>query len=240
MIVDDEPVARRRLCRLLSEDPELEIAAECEGGREALKALSECPTDVLFLDVQMPEMDGLAVVRAIPPARLPVIVFVTAFDRYAIQAFELHALDYLMKPFRRERLAAAVERAKRHAALHDSAAFRTRFNAMDSRLIVRDGRSTVILDCGEIDWIEGASNYACVHCGATTHVVRETLTGLEARLKDSGLVRIHRSAIVNPRQVRSVTASINGDHLVTLRTGARLTMSRRYRDRLPRLLGDGN
>ncbi len=236
MIVDDEAIARQRLCRLLAEDPEVEITAECADGREALQVLSETETDVVFLDVEMPELDGFGVVRALPAERLPVVVFVTAYDHYAIQAFEAHALDYLLKPFRRERLLHALERARQQAALRDPTTFRKRFSSMDNRLIVRDGRNLMFLDLAEVDWIEGAGNYACVHCGSSTYIVRETLTHLESRLKGTALVRIHRSSIVNSLRVRSIRPWINGDHHVMLKDGTRLTLSRRYGDRLQQLI----
>jgi two-component system LytT family response regulator len=237
IIVDDEAVARQRLLRLLSLDPDVCVIAECCDGREALQALLDTPADLLFLDVQMPEMDGFAVLNALPPQRIPVVVFVTAYDSYAIRAFEASAVDYLLKPFHRERFAKAVERAKTQVSLRNLAEYRRRIHdlsavAGDSRLAIRSGRNIVLLEHSEIDWIEAASNYVCVHCGKTTHIVRESLNSLEKRLGGGQFVRIHRSTIVNSARIREIRPAINWDCRVFLKDGTEVALSRTFRDRL--------
>ena len=191
VVVDDEAIARRRLCRLLGQNPEIDLIAECCEGREAVQVLLESEVDLLFLDVQMPEMDGFQVLRAVPAERTPVIVFVTAYDKYAIEAFEASATDYLLKPFHEERFAKALARAKAQAR-------RTRRRS--GQLTVRSGRNVILLNHAEIDWIEAANNYVCVHCGTAVHIGRETLARVEtAPLQPA--VRAHSP--VGDRQFRA-------------------------------------
>jgi two-component system LytT family response regulator len=237
IIVDDEAMARQRLCRLLGCDPDIDIVAECADGAEAVNVLLDTAADLLFLDVQMPGMDGFAVLRAVPSERIPVVVFVTAYDSYAIQAFEASAVDYLLKPFHRARFTQALERAKSQVFLRglDRARRRIRDLAQaqrDSRLVVRSGRSILLLPHDEIDWIEAAGNYVCVHCGVETHIARETLAGIEERIESGQFIRIHRSAIVNSKRVREIRPAYNGDYRVFLKDGTRLTLSRTYGDKL--------
>jgi two-component system LytT family response regulator len=205
--------------------------------------LQDNAADLLFLDIQMPEMDGFAVLRATPPERLPVVVFVTAYDEYAIQAFEANAIDYLLKPFHRKRFFKALERAKQQANLRDLDQHRRRVRSvsesqLEPRLAIRSGRHTILLKPMEIDWIEAADNYACLHCGGKSHIVRETLASLETRLDRAAFVRIHRSAIVNSARVRELHPSCNGDYRVVLLDGTCLTLSRTHGEKLEVLLSD--
>ncbi|MFN7921784.1 MAG: LytTR family DNA-binding domain-containing protein [Bryobacteraceae bacterium] len=226
VIVDDEAMARQRLTRLLESDPGIEIAAECADGPEALEVLEREVVDLLFLDIQMPEMDGFAVLDALPRGCSPVVVMVTAYDKYAIRAFEARALDYVLKPFHRERFGRALDRAKAQVAL-------LRRNgpapASTQPLTLRTGRSVVLVTPGEIDWAEAAGNYVCVHAGGVTHVARETLASLLGRLSGGNFVKIHRSVIVNTERIREVAPVASGDYSVLLRDGTRLAGSRTYR-----------
>jgi two-component system LytT family response regulator len=231
VVVDDEAVAVRRMCRLLADDPEVEVVAECCDGKEALQVLLTYPVDILFLDVQIPELDGFEMLRALPEDRLPVVVFVTAYDQYAIEAFEASATDYLLKPFHRERFAKALGRAKARVPAGQALAAGS---AAGSQLVIRTGRSVVLLNYAEIDWIEAANNYVCVHCGSTVHVTRETLAGIERRLPGRRFARIHRSLIVHLAHVRTIEPLANGDGRVVLRDGTRLAFSRTFRENLER------
>ena len=248
LVVDDEPVARRRVRRLLSAEPDVEVIGECGDGRSAIEAIRTLRPDLVFLDVQMPDADGFEVLRALTAGDpMPAIIFVTAFDHYALAAFEVHALDYLLKPFDRGRFARAVARAREHlggraesrddqriAGLLTEVRGKTRFLV---RFVVRaDGRVRLI-DAADIDWIEAADNYVVLHAGATTHVVRDTMARLEGELDPEAFVRIHRSAIVRIDRIVELRPSFHGDFAVSLRDGTRLTLSRTHRARVEALLG---
>lgn len=242
IIVDDESLARRRIRDLLVPDPEIEVVGECANGPQALRALADHEPDLMFLDIQMPEMDGFAVLRAIPRRHVPVIVFVTAHDRYALSAFEASAVDYVLKPFNRARFLQAVGRAKIFCSGANAAGFRENIAHLlsaDSRLKVRSGRGVQLIPLSEIDWIEAANNHACVHCSLTTHIVRETLRSLETRLGSGQFARIHRSIIVNLSSVREVRPAVNGDALVVLGDGTQLPASRTFSENLAPLLSSG-
>ena len=227
MIVDDEAMARRRLHRLLSLDPSVSIVAECAGAVEALQVLRRGHIDLLFLDISLPEMDGLALLRALPTEIAPAVVFVTAYDQYAIQAFEASAIDYLLKPFHPERFAKTLERVKSQISKRPPREY---------WLVLRSGASIVRLETSLIHWIESANNHVCVHCGRATHIARETLSSVEQRLPPGRFLRIHRSVIVNASQVREVAPLRNGDYRIVLKDGAPLTLSRTFKDKLPSLL----
>jgi two-component system LytT family response regulator len=245
LIVDDEPLARRRIRRFLRSEPDVDVIGEAADGRAAVAALREGQTDLVFLDVQMPELDGFAVMREVGLSRLPAVVFVTAFDQYALQAFEIHAVDYLLKPFTHERLQAALDRARarrraeasapdsRLAALLSELAERPRFL---QRLPVRSGPRIVLLETGQIDWIQAADNYVLLHAGGREYLMRETMTRLERELDPDVFVRIHRSAMVRIDRVAELQPSVHGDFRVTLKNGTYLTLSRYYRDRVERML----
>jgi two-component system LytT family response regulator len=246
-IVDDEPLARERLRELIAREPDFELIGESQSGREAIEALSRARPDLLFLDVQMPECDGFSVARALDDQARPVVVFVTAFDRYALQAFEVHALDYLLKPFDRERFRRALTRVKarieserrgdvdqRLDALlaHDAGAARP-----VTRLAVKSIGRVSFVDVEDVDWIEACGNYVRLHAGARAYLRRETLMSVERRLDRGVFVRIHRSSIVNSKRVRALEPSLHGDAVLILADGTRLALSRSYRERAQRSLG---
>ncbi|HEX8719275.1 MAG TPA: LytTR family DNA-binding domain-containing protein [Pyrinomonadaceae bacterium] len=248
LIVDDMPLARRRVRSLLAGDEEIEVVGECGGGREAVAAIAGEAPDLVFLDVQMPEGGGFDVISAVGAERMPVVIFVTAYDEFALRAFEVSALDYLLKPFDESRLRAAVERAKREVArrragqaderlrsLIEHAAGRGRRYA--ERLAVKAGGRAVILLTEDVDWVAAAGNYVELHAGRDTHLLRERLSELERKLDPEKFVRIHRSTLVNVRRVGHLRPLSNGDHEVVLRDGTRLTSSRTHHARLMSVLG---
>jgi len=247
LIVDDEPLCRERLRTLLADAPDFIVVGECGDGAEAVATLRESPCDLVFLDVQMPVMDGLEVVEAIGPERMPTVVFVTAYDRYALRAFEVQALDYLLKPFDRERFEKALARAKSHVQRDQSAEASRQLLALlgDTRpgrkhlerLVIKSGGRIFFLKMEEIDWIEAAGNYLRLHVGSETHLLRETMNTLEGRIDPERFLRIHRSTIVNIERIREIQPLFHGDYVVLLRGGTELTLSRTYRPRLQEVLG---
>ena len=244
LIVDDEAVARRRLRRLLGAEADVEIVGEAADGASALSMIEASRPDLVLLDVQMPELDGFEVVRRLQGGAAPSVVFVTAFDRYALQAFDVHAVDYLLKPFTRERFTVALERARdrlrsrgRDAGLESLIAdLRARPRYL-SRLAVRAGGRIVLLDVAAIDWIQAADNYVALHAAGREYLLRESLTLLERQLDPSQFARIHRSTIVNVARVAELTAATHGDFDVRLRDGTRLVLSRTWRERIEQALG---
>jgi two-component system LytT family response regulator len=247
LIVDDEPLARERLRALLDQEDGVRIAGECASGRTAVRAIQEKRPDLVFLDVQMPGLDGFGVVEQIGAERMPAIVFVTAFDQYALKAFEVHALDYLLKPFDRERFQATLKRARashklrtegggdeRLAALVEALAERKKFA---DRLVVKAGGKERLLPVEEIDWFEAAGNYVRLHVGRERLLLRETMVRLETRLDPERFFRIHRSTIVNLKRVREMEPWFHGDYMLRLADGQQLTLSRSYRPRLLEKLG---
>jgi two-component system LytT family response regulator len=230
LIVDDESLARQRLRRLLAEEADVEVVGECGGGREAISAIADLGPDVVLLDVQMPEVDGFAVLRALEDRR-PIVVFVTAYDDHAIRAFDVAAVDYLVKPVEPERLRRAMARARAARAAQRPAATDPPAVPADRLLVKEDGRMFFI-SAGDIDWVEAAGNYAKLHVAGRVHLVRETMTGLEGRLDPRRFARIHRSTIVNLDRVREMALWFSGDYLVRLTDGTELKLSRWYRDRL--------
>lgn len=242
LIVDDEAPARRRLRTLLSREREIELVGECSDGPSAIRAVRELRPDLLFLDVQMPEMDGFEVLAAIGADAVPAIVFVTAYERYAIRAFDAEAVDYLLKPFANARFARALERA-RHGLRGDAAATRAQLEAVleaiagrrgAGRLAIRvDGR-VHMLDVNAIDRVEGAGNYVRIFAGGRRHLVRQSLKDVAARLEPQGFVRIHQSHIVNLERVVELRPWSHGEYVVVLRDGTRLNSSRTYGDALRR------
>lgn len=246
IIVDDESLARRYIRRLLHGDEDIEIVAECASGAEALEAIAEHEPDLMFLDIQMPEMDGFAVLESIMPEMMPEVIFVTAFDQFALRAFEVHALDYLLKPFDRPRFEKSLGRAKVSLRNpdHDRAKItnlvdhmKSRPGRMDRLMVKVDGR-VLILKSAEIDWIEAEDKYVRIHTGKKTFLVRLTMNAVERRLDPSHFVRIHRSAIINIDRIVEMHPLFNGEQAVILDSGAKLTLSRRYKAELYRLLGD--
>jgi two-component system LytT family response regulator len=255
LIVDDERMARKRLRTLLATDADVSVVGECTNGRDAVTAIDEHQPDLVFLDVQMPELDGFAVVNAIGVQRMPVTVFVTAFDQYALKAFEAHALDYLTKPFDRERFETSLGRAKQQVRLRAretlpvAPAFveaepelNTRLVALLSdlerrqryadRLLVKTAGRVLFLRVDEIDWMEAAGSYVRLHVGRDGHLLHEGMAALMARLDPARFARIHRSTIVNLDRVRELQPWFHGDAVAILRDGTRLQVSRTYRDAL--------
>ena len=246
LIVDDVELARERV-KILLDDPEVEIVAECANGREAIKAIGSLKPDLVFLDVQMPKVGGFEVVEAVGVEEMPAVIFVTAYDEYALRAFEVNAVDYLLKPFDEERLRKAVARARRVIEGRASAGeFEERLRRLLKdvraepnylrRIPVKSARGMTFILTESIDWIGSAGHYLEVHVGHDTHLVREQLSRLEAKLDPERFVRIHRSAIVNLDRVKSLRPLFNGDHIVVLVNGQELNLSRTYHEKLMELL----
>ena len=247
LIVDDMRLARNRLARQLEQDHDVELLGECASGREAIEAIREMRPDLVFLDVQMPEIGGFDVLEAIGPEAVPVVVFVTAYDQFAIRAFEVSAVDYLLKPFEGTRLQEALDRAKRQLRARDRDGVDERLGALLASLSSRagqpnrlalkvDGR-TVFVSAVDIDFIEAAGNYIRIQTGTESYMVRDRLSAFEARLDPSTFVRIHRSTIVNVTRIKEMHPLFNGDQSLSLKSGKRLTLSRTYRDGLMALMG---
>jgi two-component system LytT family response regulator len=247
LVVDDEPLARERIRALLDDDPEVKILGECASGRAAAKAIQDRRPDLVFLDVQMPGLDGFGVVEQIGAGQMPAIVFVTAFDQYAIKAFEVHALDYLLKPFDRERFRATLARAREAirlraagqadqgmAALLEALAARRKHA---ERLLVKCAGKERLLPVEEVDWFEAAGNYVRIHTHGERLLLRETMANLEVRLDPDQFARIHRSTIVNLKRVKELEPWFHGDYVVRLLDGRKLTLSRSHRGRLLEKLG---
>lgn len=248
LIVDDEPIARRGILAQLRGEADLEVIGECGDGAAAIDAITGLAPDLVFLDIQMPEVGGFDVVEAIGVARMPAVVFVTAYDEHALRAFDVHAVDYVLKPIDRHRFRTAVERARRRLEAHaPGQQLEDRELSLDRRIaaaleelgrpahdyakrlaIKGDGR-VILVDVGEVDRLEAAGNYVEVHSGARHHLVRETMASLEARLDPVRFVRVSRSSIVNADRVCELQPMFNGDFVVVLRDGTKVAGSRRYR-----------
>jgi two-component system LytT family response regulator len=246
LIVDDEPLARTLVRVLLERDAEVTVCGECSGVDAAAEAARSRP-DILFLDVQMPEVDGFDLLAQMGVDKPPVVVFVTAYDQYAVRAFEVHALDYLLKPIDDARFAQALTRAKAQARSRREGAVDRRLGALLAdharharRFLVRTREKTVVVDAGQIDWIEAADYYATLHAGGRAHLLRETLTELAQRLDPARFVRVHRSAIVNLERVVEIHPLFRGDSELVLRDGTRVRLSRtRRREFHRRFVGPG-
>ena len=247
MIVDDEPWARRRIAALLKSEPDVEVAGECRGGVEAIEKIPELSPDLVFLDVQMPECDGFDVLEAIGPERMPPVIFATAYDKYAVRAFDAQALDYLLKPFDEERFQQAMGRARKELKLGKGAseALRAVLEAVRGqskflkRLAVKSGGRVVFLRAADIDWIEAAGNYVTLHVGRDRHMLRATMNSLEPKLDSEEFVRIHRSTIVNLDRVKEMHPWFHGEQVVILKDGTQLPVGRVYRNRLHEYAGGG-
>ena len=256
VVVDDEPLARSGMCGLVARDPELTLVAQCADGAEAVAAIAGLKPDLVLLDVQMPEMDGFEVLREVGPARMPVVVFVTAFDRFALRAFDVAAVDYLLKPFDDERFDLAIARAKHAVRNAEAGELGRRLMRLverqgdpapssdapaeparhATRLVVKSAGRTVFVRVEDVDWIEADDYYAKLHVGEKTHLLRETMGSLEARLEPTRFFRVHRSAIVNLDRVREVQFLFGGEHVVILHDGTRLKLSRSRLEKLEAML----
>jgi two-component system LytT family response regulator len=242
IIVDDVELARERV-KILLDDAEIEIIAECENGREAIEAIRNLKPDLVFLDVQMPKIGGFEVIETIGAEKMPAVIFVTAYDEFALRAFEVNAIDYLLKPFDEERLKKAVERAKsdikrRQPSAEIEEKLRKLLKEVKTeprylrRIPVKSARGTALILTEEIDWIASAGHYLELHIGNETHLIREKLSELEARLDPRVFMRIHRSTIVNLDRIKSLHPLFNGDQLVILKNGRELHLSRTYHNKL--------
>jgi len=247
LIVDDEPLARKRLRELLKDDHEIAVIGECANGAETISATQELAPDLIFLDVQMPGIDGLAVSEALDGKKSPLVIFVTAYEQYAVRAFDVQAVDYLLKPFDRARFTQAMNRAKeRFREKHRDDVNRQILGLLSEikdkpqyldRLVIKNNDRVFVLKTDEIDWIEAEGNYVRVHFGKQSSLIRETLTHLGARLDPRKFPRIHRSRLVNIDRIKELQPWSHRDWRIILRNGAELRLSRNYRDRLHHLLG---
>jgi two-component system LytT family response regulator len=226
-VVDDESLARRNLTVLLHRDPDIGSVAECASGLDAIQEIRKSKPDLVFLDVQMPECDGFDVIELLGSDLPPTIIFVTAYDEYALRAFEAGALDYLLKPFDDARFGRALKRAKEKLAHYLPVQPRAA-----ERLVVRSRGQVLFVSVADIDWIEAAGYYACLHVGSDTHILRRSLSELEQDLGDEKFVRIHRSLVVNLERIRGLELQSGGEYEVVLKSRVRLRLSRRYRKRL--------
>ncbi len=238
LIVDDEPPGRQRLRALLEADPDVEVVGECADGAEALAALRAQPCDLVFLDVEMPGVSGLEVARRLGPDRLPAVVFVTAHRDYALPAFEVRAVDFLLKPFDRARFQKTMQWAKEQLAREAEPEAAKPSGKPLERLTIKSGGRIYFVKAEDIDWVEAAGNYLRLHAGGQTHLLRETMNGLEGRLDPERFWRIHRSTIVNVDRVQELQPLFHGDYAVILHDGTQLTLSRSYRSSLPRYFGE--
>jgi two-component system LytT family response regulator len=256
LIVDDEPLARQSLRILLEADSQIELVGEAGSGREALALVRRESPELIFLDIQMPELDGFGVLERLEAAALPVVVFVTAFDQYALRAFEFHALDYLLKPFDDARFEKTLRRAKEQVEQREIKDLSRRLlallegrdpqttSAMSqpqhlSRLLIKAAGRVSFLKTDEIDWISADDYYVKLHVGRKTHLLRETMNDMEAKLDPTRFIRIHRSSIVNLERIRELQQHFNGEYLVVLHDGTELKLSRSRREQLEQLLKTG-
>jgi two-component system, LytTR family, response regulator len=247
VVADDEPLARDRLKTLLAREDWVDVVAECRDGNEAITCINRLQPDLVFLDIQMPGATGFEVIDAIGPARMPLVVFVTAFDQYALRAFEVHALDYLLKPFDRERFEQALGRARQQLDRRNNGDLERRLLELVQdlkpathrleRFVIKSGGRVFFVRAEEIDWIEAAGNYVKLHVGDETHLFRETMNALEAQLDADTFFRIHRSHIVNIERIKELQPWFNGEYVVFLHNGTRLTLSRGYREKLQERIG---
>jgi two-component system LytT family response regulator len=242
LIVDDEPLAREWVRSAVAEDPELEVLGECGNGFEAAETIRRLKPDLVFLDVQMPGLDGFGVLEALSPEEIPAVVFVTAFDQYAVRAFEAQAVDYLMKPFSKERVEEAVRRVRELVKGRSLDDFRESISRLVEKirrdrsfpewvLLKAEGKN-VFVKVRDIDWIESSRNNVRIHVGPTVYLLHETTSAIASRLDPKKFLRIHRSSIVNIERIRELHPWFNGDYAVILRDGTQLTLSASYRDRL--------
>jgi two-component system LytT family response regulator len=242
LVVDDEPLARERLTSLLAPEADIEVVGQCRDGEEAVTAIVDHNPDLVFLDVQMPGMNGFEVIEAVGSERMPLVIFVTAYDQHALKAFQVRALDYVLKPFDRERFQQALQRARAQIQRDETGDLGRRLLALvkdlrrdqpkTDRLVVKSGGRLFFLRTDEIDWIEASGNYVRLHVGPTSHLLRETMNAIEGRLDPEKFFRIHRSRIVNMERIQEMQPWLNGEYAVLLRTGTRLTLSRGYREKL--------
>ena len=264
LLIDDESLARRGLKMRLSQFNDVEIVGECQNGREAIATISETNPDLIFLDIQMPGIDGFGVIEHLQSDAMPLVIFVTAFDHYAIEAFKIHAVDYVLKPADDKRLREALDRAHARKALEDESGEKSRLidlivqitgqsqhvidrviasgdtsliSRYPEKIAIKDAGKTTLVAVNDIDWIDAAGDYMCLHANGMTHVMRTTMKDLEDQLDPTGFQRIHRSTIVNISRVESVINHISGEYFLLLKNGMRLKMSRGYKNKIKYLIG---
>ncbi len=247
LVVDDEPWARRRIVALLAGESDVEVVGECGDGAEAVAKIAELAPDLVFLDVQMPEIDGFEVLEAVGPSRMPRVIFATAYDAYALRAFDAQALDYLLKPFDDERFGQALSRARKDLGQSKALSDRSLHLLLESlqqnrkflqRLVVKTGGRVVFLRANDVDWFEASGNYVALHVGRESHLLRTTMSVLEPKLDPEQFVRIHRSTIVNLDRVNELLPWFRGEQTLVLNGGTRLTVGRAFRERLQHLLAN--
>ncbi len=243
--MDDEPLAREKIFQLLQAESGLEIIDQCGDGQSAVQSIEQKKPDLVFLDIQMPELNGFEVLGALEPDEIPVIVFVTAYDQYAIKAFEIHALDYLLKPFDRERFKSTLKRAREQLEAQNLSKLHEKISILLSerhsknypdRIAIKSSGKILFITIAMIDWIEAAGNYVKLHVGSEAHLHRETMNSLEEKLDPEQFARIHRSTIINLERIREIQPFFNGEHVVILKDNTKLTLSRRYRTKLQALI----
>ena len=246
IVVDDEPLARERLLKLLRAEPDIDLVGEAKNGREAVALIREAKPALAFLDVQMPELDGFGALAELAENERPAVIFVTAYDKFALKAFEVHAIDYLLKPFDKERFQTALRRALEHLAHKQPAQIHEQLSALlqelrppaptqSDRIAVKGDGRVIFVKLGDIDWVEAADNYISLHTGKDSHMLRETMTNIEQRLPKEKFIRISRSTIVNADRIKELQPLFHGEYAVILRDGTKLTLSRGHRDKLQQL-----
>ena len=247
LIVDDEPLARERLRRMLSDQESVRIVGECSHGGEAIPAIQTLCPDLVFLDVQMPEVDGFGVIAALPLETRPAVIFTTAYDKFALRAFDVHAVDYLLKPFDKDRLAAALSRARRVIGKPEAAKAQDQLNQLiedvrpsktiPDRISVKNAGRITLIKPEDIDWVEASDNYVTLHVHKVSHMIRETMNSMETQLVGKKFLRISRSIIVNVERVKEMQPMFHGDFVLVLHDGTKLNASRNYRDKLKTVFG---
>ena len=247
VIADDEPLARQRLRMLLQDVEWLEVVGEAKDGTSATAAIQKLRPDLAFLDVEMPNGSGFDVIESVGAAKMPFVVFVTAYDKYALKAFDVHAIDYLLKPFDRDRFRDALTRVRHQFERVTGGELERRLLQLVQdltptqqrleRFVIKSGGRVFFVPTGEIDWIEAAGNYVKLHVGADEHLFRETMNAIEAKLNPDAFFRIHRSHMVNVERIRELQPWFNGEYVVFLKNGTRLTLSRGYREKLQERIG---
>jgi two-component system LytT family response regulator len=235
LVADDEPIARARMLSLLRDEPDIEVIGECATGPQAISAIERSSPDLVFLDIQMPQIDGLTLARTLGRA-MPAVVFVTAYDEYALRAFEVHALDYVLKPYSAERFKSALVHARQHLSTKRASGAQPASERRD-RLVIKSSGRIYFIRTRDIDWCEASGNYVRLHVGTQTHLVRGTMAHIESQLDQAQFVRIHRSTIVNVDRIQELHSSFGGEYVVLLHDKTRLTLSRGYREGLQNKLG---
>jgi two-component system LytT family response regulator len=248
IIIDDEPLAREKVKLFAGDEPDIEIVDVCSNGHEAIASYNRYKPDLLFLDIQMPEMNGFEILQHLQGNTLSAVIFITAYDEFALRAFEFHAIDYLLKPYDRERFQRSVAHAR--VALHTTGQLETtaeqikvlldsvhQNSAKLERLIVKTNGKIIFLRLEEVDWIESAGNYVKLHCGNETHLIRETMNGLEQQLNPKKFIRIHRCTIINIEKIKELEPYFNGEYKVILNNNSQVFLSRNYKENFTKVLG---